>query len=98
MKLYLINVYETYRADEQGVRAFRELPNGSIYYKYEVMEESDVTLPSDYEVCTTQGEGTEIFNGDDAVEMVTEKKGGSYITSLVSSNGIVELHRWNYGK
>ena len=98
MKLYLVNVFEAYRADEQGIKAFRELPNDTIYYKHEVLEEADATLPAGFEVCATQGEGTEIFKGDEAAEMITEHVGTSYVTSLVTSDGIVELYKWNYGK
>lgn len=94
MKLYLINVYEAYRADEQGVRAFVEIPKDTIHYKHEVINEADVELPEGYEICATEGNGSEIFNGDEAVELITKRRGDCFITSLVSSDGIVELHRW----
>ena len=98
MKLYLINIYEAYRADEQGVTAMREVPNDSDYYKYEVLEEADVELPAGFELEKTQGDGTEIFCGNEAAEMVTELNNGHYMTSLVTSDGMARLYRWDYQK
>ena len=95
MKLYLINIYEAYRADEQGVTAMREVPNNSDYYKYEVLEEADVELPAGFELEKTQGDGTEIFCGNEAAEMVTEWQDDHYVTSLITSKGATVIKVWN---
>lgn len=96
MKLYLINTYEAYIAQEQGIRAFREIPNDTIDYKHEVLEEADVELPNGFSIEKTQGDGEEIFFGKEAAEMITERIDGKYVTSLVTSDGIVEFHIWLY--
>lgn len=42
MKLYKINTYEAYRADEKGIYWSDELTDDSIYYKYEMLAELEV--------------------------------------------------------
>ena len=96
MKLYLINQYEAYQSAEQGVTAVRELPNETVYYKHEVLAEADVDLPEGFEVAKTTHGDTAIFFGNDYAVMVTEWRNGHYVTSLVTSDGIVTLHKWNY--
>ena len=96
MKLYLINIYEAYIAQEQGITAMRNLPTDTIDYKHELLEEADVELPTGYTLEQTQGDGEEIFFGNEGAEMVTEQQDGKYITSLVTSEGITTLHTWNY--
>ena len=96
MKLYLIDIYEAYMASEQGVAAMRNVPDDDAYYKYDILEEADVELPSGYTLEKTQGDGEEIFKGNEAAEMITELVNGKYITSLVTSAGIVKLHKWDY--
>lgn len=95
MKLYLINIYEAYMADEQGVTAMREIPNDTDCYKHEVLEESDVELPAGFELAKTQGGGEEIFCGNEAAEMVTEWQDGHYVTSLITSRGSTVIKVWN---
>ena len=95
MKLYLINQYEAYQAAEQGVTAVRELPNETAYYKHEVLAESDVDLPEGFEVAKTNGGGTEIFFGNEGADMITERKGEHYVTSLVTSQGITAIKKWD---
>lgn len=95
MKLYLINQYEAYQAAEQGVKAMRELPNETVYYKYELLDESDVDLPEGFEVAKTNGAGTEIFYGNEGADMITERKGEHYVTSLVTSQGITVIKKWD---
>lgn len=95
MKLYLINQYEAYQAAEQGVTAVRELPNETAYYKHEVLAESDVDLPEGFEVAKTNGGGTEIFFGNEGADMITERKGDHYVTSLVTSQGITPIKKWD---
>ena len=94
MKIYLINLYEAYQAAEQGVTAVRELPNETVYYKYEVLAEADVDLPEGFEVAKANGGGTEIFFGNEGADMITERKGNRYITSLVTSQGITTIKEW----
>lgn len=96
MKLYLINQYEAYQAAEQGVMAVRELPNETAYYKHEVLEEADVDLPDGFEEAKINGGGTEIFLGNEGASMVTERDGDHYVTSLVTSQGITPIKKWNY--
>ena len=94
MKLYLINQYKAYQAAEQGVKAVRELPNETVYYKHEVLKEADVELPEGFEVAKTNGYGTEIFFGNECASLVTDRKGGHYVTSLVTSQGITPIKTW----
>lgn len=94
--LYLINMHEAYMAAEQGVVAVRNLPTDTINYKHEVFEESDVELPTGFTIEKTQGDGEEIFNGDEGADMITELINGKYVTSLVTSNGIVTIKVWNH--
>ena len=42
MKLYKINIYEAYRADEKGIHWADEIIEDTIYYKHEVLEELEV--------------------------------------------------------
>lgn len=42
MKLYKIDTYEAYRADEKGVGWYDYVPNDTAYYKHDVIEELDV--------------------------------------------------------
>ena len=96
LKFYLINQYEAYQASEQGVTVVCELPNETVYYKYEVLAESDVELPDGFEVAQTNGGGTEVFLGNEAASLITERKGDHYVTSLVTSQGITDIKEWNY--
>lgn len=98
MTIYLINFFEAYRADENTITADYQLPNETSYYKYEILDIADVALPQGYVLCDTAGNGKEIYKGNKAAEMVTEHDGTGYITTLVTSDGIVELHKWNYGR
>lgn len=52
MKVYKINQYEAYRADEKGVRySINEPGNDTVYYKSEVVS-FDVNLPEGFSVKT----------------------------------------------
>ena len=95
MKLYLVHYYEAQIASEQGIFAVRDIPTDTIYYKSEVLEEVDVELPNGFTSEETQC-GEEIFKGDEGADMVTEKVNGKYVTSLATSDGVVELHEWEY--
>ena len=64
----------------------------------EVLEEAEVELPAGFTIEKTHGEGEEIFKGNEAADMITEYTDGKYVTSLVTSDGIVNLKVWNYGK
>ena len=95
MKLYLINNYETQMASEQGIVAVRHKPTDTMYYKSEILEEAEVELPNGFTIKETQC-GEEIFKGNEGADMVTEWINGCYVTSLVTSDGIVTLHKWKY--
>lgn len=96
MKLYLINQYDAYTASEHGIRAVRNLPVETAYYKHEVLEEADINLPDGFTLESTQGQGSEIFKGNEAADMITEFVAGIYVTELVTSDGIVPLKIWEY--
>ena len=96
MKLYLINIYEAQMASEQGITAVCHKLTNTMYYKSEILEEAEVELPEDFTIEKTQGGGEEIFKGNDGADMVTEQRNGCYVTSLVTSDGIVTLHKWKY--
>lgn len=94
IKLYLISIYEAYQASEQRIVAVRELPNETMYYEYEELEETEVDLPSGFELAKTVGEGTEIFFGNEGAGMITELKHDHLVTSLVTSHGITPIKVW----
>lgn len=96
IKLYLINQYKAYQAAEQGVTAVHELPNETMYYKHEVLVESDVELPKGFKVAKTIGDGTEIFFGNEDATMITVRESDHYVTSLVTSKGITDIKEWDY--
>lgn len=95
MKLYLVNHYETLMASEKGIVAVREILDDTAYYKSEVLEEADIELPKGFTIKETQY-GDAIFKGDEGADLVTEVENGKYVTSLVTSDGIVTLHKWKY--
>ena len=45
IKLYKVNVYQAYRADEEGVRWFTYKPSDTEYYKHEILDEVEKELP-----------------------------------------------------
>ena len=96
MKLYLINIYEAQMASEQGITAVCHEPTDDMYYESEVLEEADVDLPEGFTIEKTFGSGEEIFKGNEGADMVTEWRNGHYVTSLVTSDGIVTLHKWKW--
>lgn len=99
MKLYLINQYEAQMASECGINVVRNEPKDTRYYKAEILQEADVELPEGYTI-KDMGDGrTEIFFGSEGVDMVTEQsEAGVYVTSLISSDGIVDIKTWNIQK
>lgn len=46
IKLFKVNVYQAYRADETGVRWLTHEPSDDINYKSEILEETEKELPS----------------------------------------------------
>lgn len=46
IKLYKVNFYQAYRADEEGVRWLTSVPTDDVYYKSEIIEETEKELPS----------------------------------------------------
>ena len=45
IKLYKVDVYQAYRADECGVRFFTYLPSDTEYYKHALLEVVEKELP-----------------------------------------------------
>lgn len=45
IKLFKVNVYDAYRADEKGIRWFLYEPCDNIYHKYEILGEVEKELP-----------------------------------------------------
>ena len=84
IKLFKVNVYQAYRADENGVRWFLYEPCDNVYYKCEILEEVEKELPKGI----TYDDFTMTFddNGHDC-QMVTDYDGYVY---LVSSERIVK--------
>ena len=84
IKLYKVNIYNAYRADEEGVRWFTYEPTDNEYYKHEILDEIEKELPEGI----TYDEEFMLFddNGYDCV-MVNEKDGS---VSLVSSERIIK--------
>lgn len=85
IKLYKVNTYQAYRADEQGVRWFTYKPCDTIDYKCEIVDEVEVELPKGI----TYDEILMSFDdrGHDC-QLITENDGSAL---LVSSERIIEL-------
>lgn len=45
IKLFKVNVYDAYRADEKGIRWFLYEPCDNIYHKVEILDEIEMELP-----------------------------------------------------
>ena len=84
IKLFKVNVYDAYRADETGIRWFLYEPCDNVYYKCEILEEVEKELPKGI----TYDDFTMTFddNGHDC-QMVTDNDGYVY---LVSAERIVK--------
>lgn len=84
IKLFKANVYQAYRADEEGIRWFTYIPSDNVYYKCQLIEEVEKELPKGI----TYDDFTMTFddNGHDC-QMVTDYDGYVY---LVSSERIVK--------
>ena len=78
IKLFKVNVYEAYRADEIGIRWFLYEPSDNIYHKCEILEEVEKELPKGI----TYDDFTMTFddNGHDC-QMVTDHDGYVYLVS-----------------
>ena len=78
IKLFKVNVYEAYRADEIGIRWFLYEPSDNIYHKCEILEEVEKELPKGI----TYDDFTMTFddNGHDC-QMVTDHEGYVYLVS-----------------
>ena len=83
IKLYKVNVYQAYRADEEGTRWFTYKPTDTDSYKHEILEEVEKELPTG--IFYDDESMTFSDNGHDC-QMVSEKDGS---VSLVSSERIV---------
>ena len=83
IKLYKVNVYQAYRADEEGTRWFTHKPTDTDSYKHEILEEVEKELPTG--IFYDDESMTFSDNGHDC-QMVSEKDGS---VSLVSSERIV---------
>lgn len=85
IKLYKVNTYQAYRADEEGIRWFTYKPSDTIDYKCEIVEEVEVELPKG----VTYDENFMRFDdrGNDC-QLITENDGSAL---LVSSERIIEL-------
>ena len=84
IKLFKVNVYQSYRADETGVRWFLYEPCDNVYHKCEILEEVEKELPKGI----TYDDFTMSFddNGHDC-QMVNDQDGNVY---LVSSERIIK--------
>ena len=84
IKLFKVNVYQAYRADDTGVRWFLYEPCDNVYHKCEILEEVEKELPKGI----TYDDFTMTFddNGHDC-QMVTDHDG--YVC-LVSAERIVK--------
>lgn len=96
LKLYLIIQYEAQMACECGINVVKNMPKDTRYYKAEILQEADVQLPVGYTIVDLGDNRSEIFCGKESAEIVTEQReAGVYVTSLVSSEGIVDIKTWN---
>ena len=84
IKLYKVNVYQAYRADEEGIRWFTYKPSDTEYYKHEILEEVEKELP---EGITYDKEFMTFRDRGHGGQLVNENNGS---VSLVSSERIIE--------
>ena len=78
--------------------AIKELPREGVYCKYELLEEAEIALPEGYELCQCAGGNVEFFHASNSCDMVTEKVGCAYVTSLVDAECATPIHTWGWGK
>lgn len=85
VRFYKVNVYQAFRADEEGVRWFTHEPSDDLHYKHETLEEKEIELPNGI----TYDDKFEWFsdNGHDCA-LVTEKDGSLW---LISCERMVKL-------
>ena len=84
IKLYKVNVYQAYRADEEGIRWFTYKPSDTEYYKHEILEEVEKEL---LEGITYDKEFMTFSDRGHDCQLVNENNGS---VSLVSSERIIE--------
>ena len=48
MKIYKVNKYDKYIADEVSIEWHEEKPVDSVFYKYEILEEFEIELPEGF--------------------------------------------------
>lgn len=84
MKLYKVNVYSAYRADETGIRWFTFKPTDTEFYKHEILEEIEKELPLGITYNSTFMSFDD--NGHDC-QMITENDGS---VCLISSQRIIK--------
>lgn len=85
--LYLVNVYEAYRADEQGVQVMTSEPVDTIYYKHEVLKSVEAVLPEGVEydeqmnTWSVNGNSAELYWEDGKVSLISAE-GFHYLCDL----------------
>lgn len=85
IKLYKVNIYQAYRADEQGIRWFAYNPSDTTDYKHEIMSEIEIELPKGI---TYDKEFNRFDDNNHECQLITEKDGSAW---LVSSDRMVKL-------
>lgn len=96
MKLYLINTYEAQMASEKGIYASTSKPKNTMYYKSEILADTDIELPDGFTYEKTKCGSYEIFKGNEAADLVTASYHGRYATYLITSDGVIKWHAWDY--
>lgn len=81
IKLFKVNVYQAYRADEEGIRWFTYIPSDDVYYKYQLIEEVEKELPKgityDDETMTFNDNGHDcqmVYDHDSYVYLVSAER------------------------
>lgn len=81
IKLFKVNVYQAYRADEEGIRWFTYIPSDDVYYKYQLIEEVEMELPKgityDDETMTFDDNGHDcqmVYDYDSYVYLVSAER------------------------
>ena len=81
IKLFKVNVYDAYRADEKGIRWFLYEPCDNIYHKVEILDEIEMELPKgityDYMTMTFDDDGHDcqmVQSKDSYVYLVSTKR------------------------